>query len=120
MTFQESIDICFKKYAQGKGRASRSEYWYFYLFTVLVGIGLTILLTMSNHSTMVQLVSDLINLALIVPGITVLVRRFHDTNRSAWNMLWAFLPIVGWIIILVYLIEPGTPGANNYGNENSL
>ena len=116
MTFQQSIDTCFKKYSQAKGRASRSEYWYFYLFSVLVGLGMTLLLTMSNHSTMVKLGLDLINLVLIIPSITVSVRRLHDTNHSAWNLLWVFLPIVGWIIILVYLIQLGTLGTNNYGD----
>ncbi len=120
MTFQQSIDICFKKYAQGKGRATRSEYWYFYLFTVLVGVGMTVLVTMSNHSSTAGLIGNLANFALVVPGITVLVRRFHDTNRSAWNILWAFLPIVGWIILLVYLTQLGTVGPNNYGAENAI
>lgn len=116
MTFSTSIETCFTKYAEGRGRASRSEYWYFYLFSVLVGFGLSYLVSISNHSTAMNLVADLINIAILVPAITVAVRRFHDTNRSAWNLLWALLPIVGWIVQFVYLAQPGTPGPNNYGD----
>ncbi len=116
MTFSESIETCFKKYSQGRGRASRSEYWYFYLFSVVVSSGLAVLFTESNKSTLLALVIDLINLVIVVPAITVAVRRFHDTNRSAWNLLWSLLPIIGWIVQFVYLAQPGTVGSNNYGD----
>lgn len=98
----------------GKGRASRGEYWYFYLFSLLVNFAMTLLVAITSHSPLVKLVTEVISLAIIIPGITVLVRRLHDTNRSAWNLLWALLPIVGWIIMLVYLVQPGTADANNY------
>ena len=116
MTFSESIETCFKKYSQGRGRASRSEYWYFYLFSVLVSSGLAVLFTELNKPILLALIIDLIDLAILVPSITVAVRRLHDTNRSAWNLLWSLLPIIGWIVQFVYLAQPGTVGSNNYGD----
>lgn len=116
MTFSESLDTCFKKYSQGRGRASRSEYWYFYLFSVVVSFGLEVLLLESNKSVLITLFVNLIGLVILIPETTVAVRRFHDTNRSAWNLLWGLLPIVGWILQFVYLAQPGTIGTNNYGD----
>ena len=42
MNFQEAIRICFSKYADFNGRATRPEYWWFVLFVVLVGLGLSL------------------------------------------------------------------------------
>ena len=116
MTFSQSIDTCFKKYSQGRGRASRSEYWYFYLFSVLVSFGLEVLLLNSNKSVAIALFVNLVGLVILIPEWTVAVRRLHDTNRSGWNLLWVFLPVIGWIIQIVYLTQPGTVGPNNYGD----
>lgn len=116
MTFSESIETCFKKYSQGRGRASRSEYWYFYLFSVLVSLGLEVLVLESNNSVLITLFVNLIGLAILIPEWTAAVRRLHDTNRSGWNLLWVFLPVIGWIIQIVYLAQPGTIGPNNYGD----
>ncbi len=116
MTFQQSIETCFKKYSQVKGRASRSEYWYFYLFSVIVGLGTSIIVGNSNKSLTVALIVDVIDIAILIPEWAVAVRRLHDTNRSAWNLLWVLFPIVGWIVQIVYLAQPGTVGPNNYGD----
>ena len=116
MTFSESIETCFKKYSQGRGRASRSEYWYFYLFSVVVSFGLEVLILESNRSTLIALFVNLIGLLILIPEWTVAVRRLHDTNRSGWNLFWVFLPVIGWIIQIVYLTQPGTVGPNDYGD----
>ena len=98
MTFQESITICFKKYADFNGRASRSEYWWFALFIVIVSIVLSMI---SNE------VSGLFSLATLLPSIAAAARRLHDTNRSGWWQLIAFIPIIGWIVLIVFLAQEG-------------
>jgi uncharacterized membrane protein YhaH (DUF805 family) len=121
-TFSEAVAVCFQKYAVFRGRASRSEYWFWTLFVTLVTIASTVIVeatfAMATSEALFGLVALLdigVSLALILPGIAVSVRRLHDIGRSAWNLLWGLLPIIGWIVLLVYTVRPGDPHANAYG-----
>ena len=98
-TFVEAITVCLAKYVDGKGRASRSEYWYFALF----------------HFIVVTLTGGLGEIVLLLPGLTVSVRRLHDVGKSAWALLWILVPIVGWILLIVYAVRPGEPAMNRFG-----
>ena len=98
-TFWDAIKVCLKKYVDGKGRASRSEYWYFYLFTFIADLA----------------TGGVAVIVFIIPSITVQVRRLHDIGKSAWSLLWALLPIIGWIVLIVYSVRPGEPNVNAYG-----
>ncbi len=110
-----AVKSCLKRYAQFKGRACRSEYWYWTLATVVIAIILSIATgDFSNPEAGSSLVSNLFQLATFLPGLAVFVRRMHDIGRSGWNYLWVFLPIIGLIILLVYLCKPSAP-ANEYG-----
>ena len=111
-TFAFAVKNFFVDYT-GWGRARRAEYWWFILFSFIVGLVLDILFL--GNRDLYNLFSALWWLATIVPSFCLAVRRLHDTDRSAWNYCWAFLPVVGWIILLVYMCQPGTPGKNKYG-----
>ena len=94
--FDNSLGACLKSYwieYTGWGRATRSEYWWSVLFY-------SILIPTLLGNTSLGFLGTLVTL---VPGFTVAARRWHDINRSAWNMLWIFLPVIGWIISIVYL-----------------
>jgi len=56
-------------------------------------------------------------IALLIPNLSVSVRRLHDTGRSAWNLLWAFLPFIGCIILIVYYSLDSDAGTNKYGES---
>ncbi len=110
MTFTDSIKTCFSKYADFNGRASRSEYWWFVLFIMLIGIG---------TSFISDMISLLFYLATLVPSIAAAARRLHDTNRSGWLQLIALIPIIGWLIVLYFLIqEPQEP--NRFGSSGAV
>lgn len=102
MTFQESIRTCLTKYVDFTGRAGLSEYWWFALFTLIVSIGL---------SMFSQSLSGLFSLATLLPSIAVGTRRLHDTNRSGWWQLLWFVPIIGWIVLIVFLAQQSKSGA---------
>lgn len=89
----------------GWGRATRSEYWWCVLFYNLIA-----------GSLMPLALAPLWLLATVVPGFTLGARRLHDTGRSNWNICWIFLPIVGWIILIVYLCQPGEKKSNKWGS----
>ena len=110
MDFGQAISTCFRKFADINGRAQRSEYWWFFLFNLIVNIAGT---TLFGDG----LISVLITLALIVPAISVGVRRLHDTNRTGWWMLAFIIPLLGLVLALFWLTKRGTVGPNQYGED---
>ncbi len=109
-----------KKYAVFDGRARRKEYWFFVLFNVIISIVLSVVDSAIGFSTdagNVGVLGGIYSLAVLIPSIAVTVRRLHDTERSGWWFLIAFVPLVGWIILLVFTLFDGTPGPNKYGAD---
>ncbi len=98
MTLQESIKVCFSKYADFSGRASRPEYWWFFLFLVLGSVVI---------SLFSQVASWVFSLATLIPATAAATRRLHDTQRSGWWQLIVIVPVVGFIVILVFLAQEG-------------
>ena len=62
-----------------------------------------------------EILSALFGLATLLPYIAVTARRLHDTDRSGWWQLLGLIPIIGWLILLVWLIRPGAKGRNRFG-----
>lgn len=110
----------YKRYADFRGRSGRSEYWLFFLLIVIVSIAYSILVTLAGSpdnplALVASLAVMVFMLGSLVPSLAVAFRRLHDTNRSAWWMLIAFLPVIGGLILLVFYCLPGTPGENRFG-----
>src|SRR3954447_25452330 len=109
-----------KKYAVFSGRSRRKEYWFFVLFVVIVSIVLSMidsLIGTYDRSTGAGLLSSLFSLAVLIPSIAVSVRRLHDIDRTGWWVLISLVPLVGWIVLLVFYVKDGTPGSNGYGPD---
>ena len=113
MTLGEAINSVFSQYANFSGRARRSEYWYFVLMTMIVEFVLSLLSVVLGDLAVI--LSGIWGLAVLVPTLAVVWRRLHDTGRSgAWAFI-VFVPLVGWIILLVFLCRDSQPGDNQYG-----
>jgi uncharacterized membrane protein YhaH (DUF805 family) len=104
------VDVL-KKYAVFSGRARRQEYWMFALFNMIISIALAII-DAAMGSSVLEL---LYTLAVLIPGLAVAVRRLHDTDRSGWWVLIAVIPLVGSVILIVFLAIEGKPEANAHG-----
>jgi uncharacterized membrane protein YhaH (DUF805 family) len=104
MTFIDAIRICFTKYADFRGTATRPEFWWWALFTIICSIAL-------------GSISDQLSFAFAIvtclPGTAVTTRRLHDTDRSGWLQLLGIIPLIGWILLIIWCAEPGKP--NRYG-----
>ncbi len=121
------VDTIKNRYADFSGRASRSEYWYFTLFSTLIYMVFYIPLMMSVTSSLnsgtvpgsgfniLGIIFMVLALALLVPSLALLVRRLHDVNRSGWYYFIALIPLIGSIILLVWLVTESQPGTNKWG-----
>ncbi|GFZ83314.1 DUF805 domain-containing protein [Elstera cyanobacteriorum] len=112
MNFPEAIASCFRQFFEFKGRAARSEYWYFTLFSFLTQIlgGVLDDIVGANGA-----LSGFVGLALFFPSLAVLFRRLHDIDRTGWWWLLTFVPILGWIVLIVFCCTKGTVGPNRFG-----
>jgi len=115
MDFGQAIKTCLNKYATFSGRAQRSEYWYFFLFMMIVNIVASVLDSAIFED--LPIFALLATLALLVPSISVSVRRLHDTDRSGWWLLLGFIPVVGVIVLIVFFCHRGTAGSNQFGPD---
>lgn len=124
--FKDAIRICLKeKYASFQGRATRSEYWYFVLFYAIVIFAVSLisgilgaLFSEGDVSTVVGvmvILLALVALGFILPGISVLVRRLHDTGRSGWYYWLCLIPWIGGIIIFIFCCLESQRRDNEYG-----
>ena len=111
MTFSDSVSTCLKKYFVFQGRASRSEYWWFQL---IVSPSYFISTIIENEIGYFFLG---ITLFTLIPAISAGVRRLHDTNRSGFFLLISFIPFIGGLVLLFFLIPEGTKGKNRFGPD---
>jgi uncharacterized membrane protein YhaH (DUF805 family) len=111
MSFGDAVKTCFTKYAVFQGRANRPEYWWFLLSYVIV---YAVAYAVASAIDVVAL-AFLVPLAFFIPLLAAAVRRLHDTGRSGWWYLIGLVPIVGFIILIVFLATVGNPGPNEYG-----
>ena len=125
MGFTEAIRSGFDHYVKFDGRASRSAYWWWALFVFIVGIVANVLDGVFGLQQFREfngqmyaaggVISGLATLALLLPNLSVTIRRLHDTDRSGWWWFIVIIPVVGWIIYLYFMIARGTPGPNRFG-----
>lgn len=106
MTFLDSIETCFKKSFQIKGRASKSEFWWFTLFYFIAIFSLV----------MINETLAIIFLLIILPAsICVTIRRLHDQDKSGFFYFISVIPYVGGLILLFMCAMEGTIGKNKFG-----
>lgn len=113
MGFVEAVQSGFQRYVDFETRSSRSEYW-FWVLLMLIGQFVGSLL--GNILGMIgSLVFLIWALGTIIPSIAVGIRRLHDIGKSGWFILVAFIPIVGWIIMIVWAVSAGEDEDNQWG-----
>lgn len=101
-----------KKYAVFSGRARRKEYWMFALFSVIIVLVLGFVDELVGSPGVIGM---LYSLAVLIPSIAVSVRRLHDTDRSGWWLLIGIVPLLGAIVLFVFMVQNSKPDQNQYG-----
>ncbi|MBU1573876.1 MAG: DUF805 domain-containing protein [Alphaproteobacteria bacterium] len=118
MTFLTAIKTCFSKYITLQGRARRAEYWWWVLFTIIAGIILGgVDMIFFGVPELTGPTSGLFSLATLLPGLAVWVRRLHDVNRSGWWVFLILIPLIGWLVLVIWAVTKGTSGPNRFGPD---
>ena len=133
LSFGEALTSVFNHYANFTGRARRSEYWWFVFAYGVVQLIFQLMqyaimyqaydsgypLSFINNPAYIALsvMAGVVFLVLFLPALAVTVRRLHDIGKSGWNILWAAIPFVGVIIVLVWMCQDSDVVANKYGES---
>lgn len=107
-----------RKYFVFQGRARRKEYWFFWLFNTIFLAILSVLDNSTgtfNPDSGYGLLSGIYSLVVFIPSLAVSVRRLHDTSRSGWWLLISLIPLIGFIVLLIFMLQNSTLGQNQYG-----
>lgn len=135
VTLKKSIQACYSKYATFSGRACRAEYWYWCLFNIIIMLSAFALAAffvalrpiIQPNATQDAAACVIIGMIFyfggllwvifgnLLPSLAVSVRRLHDTNRSGWWLLISLLPLIGRIILLIWMCQDSDPYTNKYG-----
>ncbi len=99
-----------KRYADFTGRATRTQYWMFVLFYAIAYIAL-LSIDLALGTGVLALIYSL---ALAIPHLAISARRLHDTGRSGWWQLLALIPLIGAIVLIVFLATDSEPD-NRFG-----
>ena len=99
MNILEATKLYFLRYADFSGRSRRSEYWWSSLSITIIG---------AIVGAILGDLSFIWSLAILVPSIAISVRRLHDIGKSGWWYLIGFIPLVGFIILLIWYCKDST------------
>ena len=104
----------YKNYANFSGRDTRQQYWMFVLFNFIIAV---ILMIIDSLIGTAGLLSGIFSLVNILPSIAIATRRLHDIGKSGWWQLIVLVPIIGFIVLIIWLAKQGMEGANQFGDD---
>ena len=102
-----------RRYSDFSRRASRKAFWLFmlvYFIILLVATAIDVAIQPPGPDK-IPIISGIVALVHLIPGIATTVRRLHDFNQSAWLLIPCVIPLV----LIAMMLIPGTPGPNRYG-----
>ena len=98
----EAYKKFWKQYIDFSGRTTVPDFWWVVLASFIVS---AILALIAQLVPALNFLTYVYSLAALIPGLAIFVRRMNDCGRSWANIFWALLPIVGWIILIIRLLE---------------
>ena len=105
-----------KQYFDFSGRARRKEYWIFTGISTFISYGLQILDAIFG-TYYFSIIGSIFSLLIFIPALAVLFRRLHDIGKSSWYFLLIFIPLIGWIWLLILLCMDGEEKSNKWGDN---
>ncbi len=114
--FGQAVSLFFSRYVDFAGRSNRGEFWWWFLAAMVIGIilqSIDVSMMMSGDLEFAAF-SSIWSLATVVPSLALTVRRLHDIDKSGWFVLLWLIPIVGWIILIIWFCQRGSEGPNRF------
>lgn len=113
----DAFQLFFANYFNFSDRSNRGEFWFWTLDNILItmAIGMIDAIIFGAGQDSTGLIGGIWGLATLIPGIALSVRRLHDIDKSGWFLLLILIPIIGWIILLVWHCRVPDPAANRFG-----
>lgn len=111
----ESYISMWKRYAQFTGRTSRKDYWIAIIINWIIA-GILQALTQGTELFIFVLIEFVYSVAIIIPTISIAVRRMHDIDKNGCWVLVVLIPFIGWVWFVVLSLIKGTAGENEYGD----
>lgn len=96
-------------YGNFHGKTNRHDFWLAYFMTILINLLLVVIVIVGVliHIPAISVIAAIIYVNLgfliIVPNMSMMVRRLHDSGKTGMYMFVVFIPIVGILILLVFL-----------------
>ncbi len=119
VTFKEAVVSALQlNYCNFSGRSSRSEFWWFYLFNIIVSAVISVVFCWSQNA--MNIATGVVNLALLLPSFGIAVRRLHDIGKSVWWIFISLIPVIGWILLIVWYCQDSQMQTNEYGPVPNL
>lgn len=97
------------------GRSRRKEFWMFYLFNILAFLAVVLIGRLLFPERVTMTIFCVYWLMVLIPSLSIHIRRLHDIGKSGWWLLVMFIPVVGPLVIFVFNLMNGFPGDNEYG-----
>lgn len=121
VSFGESVSLGLANFFNFNGRSSRGAYWWWSLAIFLVSFLVAIIDMIAFPQIVATLsgngpVGILFSLATLIPGLSLSVRRLHDTGHSGWWLL-IVLTVIGVFLILFWTVQPGQRASNKFGPD---
>ncbi len=113
-----------QNYTNFKGRARRKEFWMFYLYNLIIAAVISGIDSLLGFRFGLGYLTLIYFIFLLVPYIALCVRRLHDIGKKGTWLFVGFIPLVGAIWLLVFMVTEGQAFTNEYGpnpkelNEN--
>lgn len=99
-----------------EGRISRRSWW-LWGAAVMIGMAMYLTVVLRVAGVAKEHTDLLVNLLLLWPALALSVKRWHDRDKPGWWALIAFVPVIGWIWVLIENgLLRGTDGANRFGD----
>jgi uncharacterized membrane protein YhaH (DUF805 family) len=110
--------LAWKRATDFAGRSRRKEYWMFQLFNFLIVCAIFLVAVSLSGRDGVAIATDICFaycLLSFIPQLSCTVRRLHDTGKSGWWYLISFVPLIGGIILFIFMVLDSDPDRNQYG-----
>lgn len=113
-TFVGALKDGFARYVDFSTRSTRPQFWWWTLWSIIFSLTAT-MVDASIGALQTGPVGLVVSLALFLPSTAVGIRRLHDIGRTGWWILFWLVPIVGWIVLIVFYCTKSQEQPNKWG-----